>query len=172
MMMKMLEAGGMEVLTDNIRRADDDNPEGYYEYERVKQVKQDRSWLEDAKGKVVKMVSALLIELPPDYTYRVVFMRRRMEEILASQQQMLLRQGKPAQSVDDGRMAGMFEKHLKQMEAWIAQQQNMDAIYIRYNEMLQNPVGQAKAVNAFLGNGLDEAAMVRIVNPELYRQRR
>lgn len=172
MMMRMLEAGGMEVLTDNIRAADDDNPEGYYEFERVKQVKHDRAWLEDAKGKVVKMVSALLIELPHEYTYKVVFMRRKMEEILASQQRMLTRQGKPTQSVGDDRMAAMFEKHLKQIAAWITQQQNMDAIYVDYNQMLQQPLVQASAVNSFLGSGLDEASMVSIVDPALYRQRR
>jgi hypothetical protein len=118
------------------------------------------------------MVSALLIELPSDYTYRVVFMRRKMEEILASQQRMLQRQGKPAPAVDDGRMSAMFEKHLRQMEAWIAQQKNMDAIYVHYADMIQHPVEQAKAVNGFLGRGLDEAAMVNIVNPDLYRQRK
>ena len=32
MMMKMLEAGGMQVLTDNIRTPDEDNPKGYYEF--------------------------------------------------------------------------------------------------------------------------------------------
>ena len=36
MMMKMLEAGGMQILTDNLRTADENNPKGYYEYERVK----------------------------------------------------------------------------------------------------------------------------------------
>ncbi len=172
MMMRMLEAGGLEVLTDNVRKADDDNPDGYYELERVKQVKNDRAWLEDAKGKVVKMVSALLIELPPTYTYKVVFMRRKMEEILASQRQMLVRQGKPAQSADDDRMAAMFEKHLRQMEAWIEQQPNMDVIYVPYNELLQHPLEYAKPVNEFLGSRLDTEAMVKIVNPALYRQRK
>ena len=172
MMMRMLDAGGMQVLTDSIRRADDDNPDGYYEFERVKQVKHDQTWLQDAKGKVVKMVSALLIELPPGYTYKIVFMRRKMEEILASQRQMLVRQGKPAQATDDDRMAAMFKKHLRQMEAWIGQRPNMDVVYVDYNKMLQEPLDQAKAVNAFLGNRLDTDAMVGIVNPALYRQRR
>ena len=172
MMMRMLEAGGLEVLTDNVRKADDDNPDGYYELERVKQVKNDRAWLEDAKGKVVKMVSALLIELPPTYTYKVVFMGRKIEEILASQRQMLVRQGKPANSVSDERMAAMFEKHLRQIKTWIAQRSDMGAIYVDYNLMLQQPLEHVKAVNAFLGNRLDSEAMVGIVNPVLYRQRR
>jgi hypothetical protein len=172
MMMRMLEAGGLQVLTDNIRRADDDNPDGYYEFERVKQLKSDRAWLEDAKGKVVKMVSALLIELPPMYTYKVVFMRRKMEEILASQRQMLVRQGKPADSVSDERMAAMFEKHLRQIEIWIAERSDMDAIYVDYNQMLKQPAEHVKAVNVFLGHRLDTEAMAGIVNPALYRQRR
>jgi hypothetical protein len=60
MMMKMLAAGGLEPLTDNIRAADEDNPKGYYEFERVKQIEKDRDWLEDARGRVVKLISALL----------------------------------------------------------------------------------------------------------------
>ncbi|HSJ55892.1 MAG TPA: sulfotransferase family protein, partial [Anaerolineae bacterium] len=80
MMMKMLEAGGVRVLTDYERTADEDNPKGYYEFERVKQIEHDREWLPEACGKAVKMVSALLKHLPADYYYKVIFMRREMEE--------------------------------------------------------------------------------------------
>ena len=93
MMMQMLEAGGMEVLTDGIRQANEDNPRGYYEFERVKQIKEDPGWLEEAQGKVVKMVSMLLFDLPAGYRYRIVFMRREMREILTSQRVMLERLG-------------------------------------------------------------------------------
>ena len=99
-------------------------------------------------------------------------MRRKMEEILASQRQMLVRQGKPAQSVGDDRMAAMFEKHLRQIKTWMAQRSDMGAIYVDYNQMLKQPLEHVKAVNVFLGNRLDPEAMVGIVNPALYRQRR
>lgn len=172
MMMKMLESGGMQVLTDDIRAADEDNPKGYYEFERVKQIEHDQSWLEDAKGKAVKMISALLKHLPRGYTYKVIFMRRKIEEILASQRKMLLRRKKPTDEVSDERMTELFRRHLKQIEAWMDEQPNMEVIYVSYNDTLKNPVGQAQRVNQFLGNTLNVENMVGVVDKMLYRQRR
>ena len=171
LMMMMLEAGGMQVLTDKIRTADEDNPEGYYEFERVKQIEQDQSWLEDAKGKGVKMVAELLKHLPPDHTYKVIFMRRKMQEILASQKQMLIRRGEPTDRVSDERMAKLFTEYLERVEAWIAEQPNMEVIYVSYNEVLENPVEEAKRISEFLGNTLNVENMVGVVDPTLYRQR-
>jgi len=101
MMMKMLEAGGMAVLTDNIRTADQDNPRGYYEFERVKQIEHDTAWLPEAQGKAVKMIAGLLKHLPADYVYKIIFMQRDMDEVLASQRQMLVRRGKPTDCASD-----------------------------------------------------------------------
>ena len=89
MMMRMLEAGGMEVVTDNIRKANGDNPHGYFEFEKVKKIKEDSSWLDETFGKVFKMVSMLLYELPSDKNYKIIFMKRNMKEIMASQRIML-----------------------------------------------------------------------------------
>jgi hypothetical protein len=172
MMMKMLEAGGISVLVDNIRKADEDNPKGYYEFERVKQLKTDQVWLKEAKGKAVKMVSALLRQLPKDYSYKVIFMRRKMEEILASQKKMLVRQGKPTDDVSDERMAELYVQHLKEVEEWLAKQSNFDVLYVSYNDVLDNPAENASTVNAFLDNALDVGNMVRIVDQTLYRQRK
>lgn len=171
MMMKMLETGGMQVLTDHIRTADEDNPKGYYEFERVKQIEHDQSWLPDAQGKVVKMVSALLKHLPPSYTYKVIFMRRSIEEILASQRQMLIRRGEPTDAVSDEKLTELFGLHLQQVMAWIDKQPNFDIIYVDYNQMLESPVEQAKKVNQFMGHTLDENEMVGVVDRSLYRQR-
>ncbi len=171
MMMRMLEAGGVPALVDGIREADDDNPLGYYEFERVKKVKEDQGWLEDARGKVVKMVSTLLLDLPQRYNYRVVFMRRRLEEILASQRRMLLRNGKPWSEADDARMTGLYQAHLRQIEAWIARQRHLSALYVSYNELLASPREHADRVNVFLGGTLDVARMVSVVDQNLYRQK-
>ena len=172
MMMKMLEAGGLLPVTDNIRTADEDNPKGYYELEKVKELKSDKSWVGGATGKVVKVISALLQELPGEVEYRVVFMRRNMQEILDSQRQMLIRRGQVPDKVPDEKMAAMFEKHLAKIEEWLAAQPNMRVLYIKYNEILANPAEAARAVNEFLGGSLDEAAMVTVVDKQLYRQRR
>jgi len=170
MMMKMLTAGGLELLTDNIRAADEDNPKGYFEFERVKQIENDKAWLEDARGRVVKLISALLKHLPPAYNYKVIFMRRAMTEILASQRQMLIRRGEPADAVPDDKMAAMFNKHVAQVEAWLAAQPNIDVLYVSYNEVMKDSRPHAERINVFLGGSLKVEEMVGVVDSGLYRQ--
>ncbi len=172
MMMKMLEAGGLVPLTDHIRTPDEDNPKGYYEFERVKKLPDDQAWLEDAKGRVVKIISRLLLHLPPPYTYKVIFMRRNMSEILASQTQMLIRRGKPTDTVSDEKMAELFQKHLQDVEAWLASQSNIDVLYVNYNEILENPAENVAKISHFLGDTLDAKEMISVVDRALHRQRR
>ena len=171
MMMRMLEAGGMEILTDGARTADEDNPKGYYEFERVKQIEHDRAWLEEAGGKAVKMISALLKHLPRDYSYKIVFMLREMEEILASQKQMLIRRGEPTDRVGDERMAELSEDHLAQVKDWLVDRPDMDVLYVSYNEVLKNPREYAERINRFLDGRLNVSRMEQAVDPSLYRQR-
>jgi len=173
MMMKMLEAGGIASYTDNIRTPDDDNPKGYYEFERVKKLPDgDTAWLADAEGKAVKVISALLEHLPTDYTYRVLFMQRKMEEILASQKQMLIRSGRPTDKVGDEKLAEMYGKHLAKVKAWLDGQTNFSIVYLDYNQLLIDPQKYAGQVNEFLGNALDPQAMASVVDTNLYRQRK
>jgi hypothetical protein len=171
MMMKMLAAGGIELLIDNLREADDDNPKGYFEFERVKQIEHDKAWLEDARGRVVKLISALLKHLPSDYNYKVVFMRRAMPEVLASQRQMLLRRGEPVDAVPDEKMAVMFEKHIAQVESWLASQPNIETLYVSYNQVMKDPRTHAERINDFLGGALNVDAMTAVADRSLYRQK-
>ena len=172
MTMKMLEAGGIPPLTDQIREADSDNPKGYYEFERAKKLREgDTAWIPEAEGKVVKVIGALLIHMPPDYEYRVLFMRREMSEILASQAKMLENRGEE-NKVDDATLTGLFDKHIKQVEDWMNSQPNLKYIDVNYNTTLADPAPQVKRINQFLGGELDEAAMLRIVDPQLYRQKK
>ena len=172
MMMKMLEAGGIPPLTDEIREADTDNPKGYYEFERVKKLDEgDIAWLDEAQGKAVKVISALLKYLPQGYTYKVIFMRRKMEEILASQRQMLVRRGEPTDAVSDEELKELFAKHLAQIQDWVDEQPNVDVLYVSYNEAVEDPPEQARRVNHFLGDTLDVESMVAVVDQVLYRQR-
>jgi len=172
MMMKMLEAGGIPVLTDRLRLADEDNPQGYYELERVKQLEHDKAWLEEAQGKVVKVIAALLKHLPPDYAYQIVFMRRGIDEVLASQRQMLVRRGEPTDTLTDERMGELFRRHVAQVRTWITEQPNIQVLEVDYSEVLANPLGEAGRINQFLGSMLDVESMAEVVNPDLYRQRR
>jgi hypothetical protein len=172
MMMKMLEAGGIPPLTDEIRTADTDNPEGYYEFERVKQLdKGDTEWLEEAQGKVVKIISALLKHLPADYQYRIIFMHRHMSEILASQRKMLAHRGEDEDKMDDAKMSALFKKHLQQVKKWIESQPNVSVLYIDYNQMLSDPMSQIERLHEFLDNSLDLEQMANVIDPDLYRNR-
>ena len=172
MMMKMLEAGGIPPLTDKQRTADADNPKGYYEFERVKQLdKGDSDWLPQAEGKAVKIISALLKHLPPTYHYKVIFMERHMPEILASQHKMLVRRQEEADKVDDEQMAALFQKHVSETKKWLAAQPNFELLSIHYSDVLQDGWPQIQAVNQFLSGHLDEKAMANVVDPDLYRNR-
>jgi hypothetical protein len=171
MMMRMLEAGGYVIFTDDIRTPDENNPKGYYEFERVKKLKDgDHSWVIDSKGKVVKVVSALLVHLPHDFQYKIIFMQRDMGEILASQRKMLHRQGNP-DSLSDDVLTDLYQKHLNKTTTWLASQPNMDVIYVSYNDLIQNPEDDVSRVSQFLGGILDDQAMLTVIDPTLYRER-
>ncbi len=173
MMMKMLEAGGLYPMTDNIRTADDDNLQGYYEFERVKAMKEgDTAWVGDAQGKVIKVISALLEHLPSTYQYKIVFMEREMMEILASQRKMLERRGKPGNPAEDGKFAELYGKHLEKVKSWLSAQPNMSVFYVRYNEMVADPAGYANKVAEFLGSAVYVEAMKNVPQEQFYRQRK
>jgi hypothetical protein len=171
MMMKILEAGGLEVFTDNLRVADEDNPKGYYELEQVKALKNgDDAWIKEAPGKVVKVISSLLEYLPSSYKYKIVFMRREIAEILASQKQMLIRRGENSDG-DDQKMAEMFQEHLKRVRVWLANQSNMETLYVDYNALMADPAPEIKTVAEFLGLNENLAAMLAVPDKKLYRQK-
>jgi hypothetical protein len=173
MMMSMLEAGGMEILTDRIRKADKDNPKGYYEYEKVKEIENDKSWLENAKGKGVKIISELLRHLPKNYFYKIIFMHRNMEEILASQNQMLIRRNKPTNSISSEKITKLFGQHLENVKTWIEAQPNINVLYVNYNEIIEDKgEKELERINLFLGEILDIGRMKSIIDKKLYRQRK
>ncbi len=172
MMMKVLEAGGLPVLIDGLRAADPDNPEGYYEFERVKELdKGDTAWVADAQGKAVKVISALLEYLPLDYQYRVIFMHRNIAEVLNSQRKMLARRSEKVEAVNDAEMADLFAKHLVKVKQWLREQPNFAVLDIDYNAMMQNPDSYIRTINQYIDNTLDEQAMAKMIDPTLYRNR-
>ena len=173
MMMKMLEAGWLKILTDNLREADANNPKGYYEFERVKQMKDGNlAWLPDAVGKVVKIVTGLIIYLPSDYKYKIIFMKRDLDEVLSSQKKMLGRLGKEDDNIPDDKMAKVYEEHLKQVKGWLVRQPNIEVLYVNYNTMVADPTESLHKVNEFLGGNMDIQVMSAVVDKELYRERK
>ncbi len=173
MMMGMLEAGGVEILTDGIRTADEDNPKGYFEYEPVKELTKDGSklWLEDAPGKAVKIISELLKELPSDLNFKLIFMKRNLEEVIVSQNKMLVRRGESADGDEDERMMLLFARHLEKVKQWIDRQSHFEAIFLDYEKVVEDPDSRAEQIEAFLHRELDVTSMAGVVDRQLYRNR-
>jgi len=170
LMMQMLDQGGIEAVTDNIRSPDRDNPRGYYEFEIVKKIKEDASWLPETRGKVFKMVSQLLYDLPPTESYRIVFMRRDFDEMLLSQEKMLARLGRPAAPRDE--IKGAFTRHLDQLFAWLEKQANMKVLFVHYQDVVGDPLEEARKIAKFLNGRVDADKMAAAVDPSLYRNRK
>jgi hypothetical protein len=171
MMMRMLKSGGMDVVTDNIRQGDEDNPHGYYEYEKVKSIQDNASWLEDMQGKVFKMVSMLLFHLPPDTNYRLVFMKRNLKEVISSQSRMLIRTGKDTELENADEMEILYTKHLREVEEWVERQPNIEVLYLDYLDVLEKTLETAGLISDFLGSRLSINDMCSAVDKTLYRNR-
>lgn len=171
MLMRMLEAGGMPVVIDHDRKPDADNPNGYYEFEPVKAMKSDVSWLRDAHGKALKAIYLLLYDLPSEFHYRIVFLRRNIAEVIASQDTMLRRSGATTGGVEKQTLARNFQRHLQQVDIWLRRQPNMKALYVDYGATVRDPVASAKRISDFLGGNLDAVKMAATVDAGLYRNR-
>lgn len=171
MMMRMLAEGGLPILTDALRRPDDDNPNGYFELEVVRQLKEGNiDWLKDANGKAVKIISGLLEYLPQDYQYKIIFMERDPEETLVSQKKMLDHRGQISR-LSDEEMEEQFHQHLAAMKPWLVRQPNMEVLYVNYNTLMAEPIFLCEKVTEFLELPLNEAQMLGVPDPRLYRNR-
>lgn len=173
MMMAALKAGGMPLLVDGLRQTDQNNPKGYFEFEPVKKLPNGQTgWLISARGKAVKVISALLKFLPQDYAYQIIFMERDLNEILTSQRRMLERSAKQAaKPISDEEMEEFFQEHLAEVKSWLAQQDWIQTLYISYNQVLCQPLEVFKRVDDFLTVSLDIDAMASVVDPSLYREK-
>lgn len=172
MAMKMLQAGGVGVVTDGVREADQDNPGGYYEDERIKDLHriEEKGFLRQARGRAVKVISFLLKDLPADNSYKVIFMERDLEEILASQEKMLAHRDEES-ATENERMRDVYVEHLRHVRFMVGYRRHFDTLFLDYREVLQRPEASARRINAFVGGGLDEQAMAEVVDPSLYRNR-
>jgi hypothetical protein len=172
LMMQMLTAGGMPILSDGERRADVDNPRGYLEWERIKQLPKDPACIAEAEGKAVKVISQLLLSLPPQHEYRVIFMQRPLPEVMASQDEMLRRRGNFDPDEDNSVVARAFQDHLSDVYAWLNSKPHVKVNRVQYHAVLREPKETAENVARFLGVPLDVEAMAKQVDGTLYRQRK
>ena len=169
--MQMIAAGGIEPLTDLLRVADTDNPRGYYELERVKNLRTDKGWVAEGLGKVVKVIHMLVPELPPELQYRVVFMERNLQEVVASQSAMLARSGKAGAAIPGERLKVVYESQLKTVRAWLAERPQFKVLYVEHAAMIRETQAKARAINEFLGGDLKVDAMLQAVDPSLHRNK-
>ena len=171
LMMQMLVAGGMTPLSDGERAADADNPHGYLEWERIKQLPNDPECIAEAEGKVVKVISRLLLSLPSGHNYRVIFVQRPLPEVLASQDQMLHRRGTYKDGVDPAAISAAFEKHLREVYTWLDSRADVKTLRVAYHDALRNPREIGRKLGEFLGIKLNLEAMTAQVDGSLYRNR-
>ncbi|MBU2552592.1 MAG: sulfotransferase domain-containing protein [Proteobacteria bacterium] len=172
MIMQMLEAGGLPVVTDGLRRPDEDNPRGYYEMERVKNLKDDQGWLAECRGRAIKVVSPLLTDLPAGLRYRLIFVHRDLDEIEASQRAMLERRGHSESDRDRREMVALFGRHLDHIRRWLTGRPDIRVLEVTHREVIDDPIAGARLIGRFLGGSLDEREMARVVDTSLFRQRK
>ncbi|MDA1272739.1 MAG: sulfotransferase [Verrucomicrobia bacterium] len=173
MLMQMLEKGGMPIVSDQIRTADEDNPKGYHELERVKELDKttEKDWLKDHRGQVIKIISFLLQDLPMDLNYKVIFMRRNLDEVLRSQNKMLERNGEKGTDASDEKMRRNYELHLRKVYYRLNRTPNFRPLYLDYAEVVADPHHEAGRICEFLGRDMDVKTMATAVQSGLYRNR-
>jgi len=171
LMMQMLAAGGLQVLTDSERQADADNPRGYYEWERIKLLPQQPNCMQEAEGKVVKVISQLLFALPPAHDYRIIFMQRPLAEVVASQSEMIRRRGTTGAALAPAALIAGLQAHLNQVNAWLRDKKNLSVYRVEHHKVLHDPLQVSESIQEFLECPLDVLAMSRQIDESLYRQR-
>jgi hypothetical protein len=173
MMMKMLEAGGLPVWLDGVRAADEQNPKGYYELERVKELDKrvDKAWVREGRGRAVKVISSLLEHLPATNNYQVVFMHRDLHEVLASQTKMLADRGEDRGAADET-LHKHYEQHLRRVKEFVSNEPWFSSIDVHYTDVLNDAHKVSAHLNRFLGRKLHLPRMREVVDGQLYRNRR
>ncbi|MEM9835273.1 MAG: tetratricopeptide repeat protein, partial [Bacteroidota bacterium] len=172
MMMQMLEAGGMSIFTDKTREANESNPKGFYEHEAVKGLVRNKKFLTEAVDKVVKVIAHLLPQLPLKYRYRILFMERNLQEVVRSQQKMLLRDNKHEVVADSSAtLTQQYGQTLKMVKAWADKQPAIEVIYVQHRDVLSNPFQQALIINDFLEGELQVEKIAAVVDQGLHRER-
>jgi predicted AlkP superfamily phosphohydrolase/phosphomutase/tetratricopeptide (TPR) repeat protein len=167
MMMQMLAAGGVNVWTDGLRQPDEDNPRGYFELVHATQLAQDHSWLPQARGRAVKIVAPLLPKLPPNEHYRIILMQRDPGALIASQHVMLERLGRNGAALDEAGLSATYNQWLHAVSGWMADRDQVAVLPCSYEEVLKDPVGVSRMIEAFLGRPFDCSRAAAAVDARL-----
>ena len=172
LMMQMLEAGGLSIYTDENRKADENNPKGYYEHDAVKSIQKNNKWLGEAVGKTVKIVSHLLPFIPMQYKYKIIYMERELDEVLNSQTKMLQHLGKLPENTIHISLEQNFKRNELKTKEWLEDKLNVDVLYINYNELIEDSIEITAAISDFLAIPLDLEKMILKIDKSLYRNKK
>jgi predicted Zn-dependent protease len=170
MLMQMLEAGGWPVYCDGVRAADASNPRGYYECEAVKRLGTCNDWLGTVGGQALKVVAPLLPELPRDCRYRVLFLERNLDEIIASQGRMLARLERQGADLQANRLREALARQ-QQGALAVLERTAQPVLRLGHRAVIDAPATASARIAQFLEVSLDEPAMRAVVDPELHRER-
>ncbi|NUM51414.1 MAG: alkaline phosphatase family protein [Flavobacteriales bacterium] len=171
MLMQMLQQTELEIFTDNERQADENNPKGYLEHEAVKRLARDKAWLPLANGKVVKIISHLLVHLPSRFKYKIIFIHRNLNEILSSQHKMLVREGKIKEGEFRAGLQMAYKENLKRIAMWESSNSNVEMLHLKYAEIIENTEVEALKIKTFLKIKTDTKKMAEVVEKKLYRNK-
>ncbi len=172
LMMQILDANGVTILTDHVRCADESNTRGYYEYEKVKSLMKDNSWVGEAEGKAVKIIAQLIPSLPPNYSYDVIFMERDIDEIVSSQEKMLARSNARKSLMSRDILTKTFLQHAENTRRWICSQKNMRMVSVSFKDLITTTSVEIAKINSGLPMTLQTEMSVRVIHPELYREQK
>ena len=169
LMMQILQKAGIPLLTDEKRRADVNNPRGYFEYQPVKKLKEDNSWLHRARGKALKIVSPLLVYLPDAFHYQIIFMQRSLDEIIASQNKMLNSRAIPP--TPSQRLRNYLANHLLQINTYLSNKKNISVLKIDFKTLIDQPETELAKLSEFLGHPFNHETIKSVIQRDLYRTR-
>jgi tetratricopeptide (TPR) repeat protein len=172
LMMQILEANNIEIFTDSVRKADQHNPKGYYEHEKVKQLARDKSWLNQTVGKAVKIISQLLFHLPEYHQYKVIFMTRNLKEVIHSQRTMLREEKKSNEKdVYPAGLENAYKRNIRIVEQWAANRTNIEIEWVDYHDLLSLNDEIISRIGSFIGKPVDKERVAACLDNELYRSK-
>jgi len=169
LMMQILQSMGIKLFIDKHRAPDQSNPKGYFEHELVKTIERNNFWIKDAKGKAIKIVSPLLMYLPVNINYKIIFMNRLLDEIIQSQERMLSERGKENNTINSEVLKQIFIKDLNLSRKWIAKQSQSKYLEISHSKLLENPKPELEKIKTFLDIPIDLRSTIKVIDKKLYQ---
>ncbi len=169
MMMQILQAGRLPTAFDNMRKADENNLQGYFELEGGKIINKlmDKTFpMEKYRGRFIK-ITAFGLTFLPKRSYKILYMERNLEEVMNSMEKM-------AKITDEnrGETKESFKKLNEKVKKDIQSREDVDVLFVNYNGILTSPEENIQKICDFLilpNSCLTE--MIGAIDKRLYRQR-